>query len=223
MRYFSTNRNSPSVTFREAVELGQPRDRGLYFPSEIPQLAADFLVRLRDMSNDVIAFEMIRPYVAGEIPDDELFQICNETLSFPFPLVEITPGIYALELFHGPTLAFKDVGARFMSRCLRFFSKERSKKTLIIVATSGDTGAAVASGFEGIENMEVVILFPKGRVSRVQELQLTAVRDKVTTLEVLENFDQCQGLAKQALADAELRKSVFMTSANSINVARWLP
>jgi threonine synthase len=223
MRYFSTNRNSPSVTFREAVELGQPRDRGLYFPSEIPQLAADFLVRVRDMSNDEIAFEMIRPYVAGEISDDELFQICAETVNFPFPLVEITPGIYALELFHGPTLAFKDVGARFMSRCLRFFSKERSKKTLIIVATSGDTGAAVASGFEGIQNMEVVILFPKGRVSRVQELQLTAVRDKVTTLEVLGNFDQCQGLAKQALADAELRKSVFLTSANSINVARWLP
>jgi len=222
MHYFSTRRNAPHATFREAVELGQPQDLGLFFPSEIARLSPDFLATFRSLPNSEIAFEIIRPYVDGEIPDNELFEICSSSVDFPFPVVEIVSGIYALELFHGPSLAFKDVGARFMSRCLSYFSKERQSKTLVIVATSGDTGGAVAAGFEGLENVEVVILYPKGRVSGFQELQLTQPRGNVTTLEVRGSFDQCQALAKRALADPELRRSAFITSANSINVARWL-
>ncbi len=205
------------------MELGQPTDKGLFFPSEIPRFSARFLTDLRSRPNDEIAFEIIRPYVGGEIPDAELFQICSESVDFPFPLVQITPKIFALELFHGPTLAFKDVGARFMSRCMRFFSKGRSTKTLVIVATSGDTGGAVAAGFEGIDGVEVVIPYPKGRVSGYQELQLNTPRANVTTLEIRGSFDDCQVLAKCALSDTDLHRSAFITSANSINVARWLP
>lgn len=223
MHYFSTNDRSAHVTFGEAVLAGQPADRGLYFPERIPTLRADFLASFRDKSNPQIAFEVIRPYVAGEIPDETLFAICAETVNFPFPLVEITENISALELFHGPTLAFKDVGARFMSRCLRYFSEEKREKTIVLVATSGDTGGAVANGFHGVEGIEVVILYPQGKVSRVQELQLTTLGGNVTALEVAGTFDDCQALAKRALADAELQKQVFITSANSINVARWLP
>ena len=191
MRYFSTNRKSPHATFREVVELGQPADKGVFFPTEIPKLSAEFLADLLTRSNAEIAFEIIRPYVGGNIPDVELFEICAESIDFPFPLVQITPKIFALELFHGPTLAFKDVGARFMSQCLRFFSRNRTTRTLVIVATSGDTGGAVAAGFEGVDGVEVVILYPKGRISRFQEYQLTTPRVNVTTLEVRGSFDQC--------------------------------
>lgn len=223
MHYFSTNRTSPHVSFRDAVIGGQPDDKGLYFPSEIPKLSEDFFSGLSTMPNVQIAFEVIRPFVAGEIPDDKLFEICNETVNFSFPLVEISERISALELFHGPTLAFKDVGARFMSRCLRYFSRDQKEKTIVIVATSGDTGGAVAAGFHGARDIEVVILYPKGKVSKVQELQLTTFGGNVTTLELHGTFDDCQALAKQALADADLQSKVHLTSANSINVARWLP
>jgi threonine synthase len=223
MHYFSTNDRSAHVSFREAVRRGQPADKGLYFPERIPRLRADFLASFRGKSNFQIAFEVIRPYLAGEIPDEKLYEICAETVSFPFPLVKVTENISALELFHGPTLAFKDVGARFMSRCLQYFSLEKSEKTVVIVATSGDTGGAVANGFHGVPGVEVIILYPKGKVSRVQELQLTTLGGNVTALEVDGVFDDCQALAKRALADTELQKHVFLTSANSINVARWLP
>ncbi|MBK7392068.1 MAG: threonine synthase [Chloracidobacterium sp.] len=223
MHYFSTNRVSPHVSFRDAVLNGQPDDKGLYFPSEIPRLDADFLDRLTDIPNEQIAFDVIRPYVDGDIPDDTLFEICSETVNFDFPLVPITDRISTLELFHGPTLAFKDVGARFMSRCLRHFSQDNKEKTIVIVATSGDTGGAVAAGFHGVQGIEVVILYPKGKVSKVQELQLTTLGGNVTTLELHGNFDDCQALAKHALADSELQSKVHLTSANSINVARWLP
>jgi len=223
MHYFSTNRKSPRVSFRDAVLNGQPEDKGLYFPSEIPKLSAKFIAGLSATSNEQIAFDVIRPYVAGEIPDETLFEICAETVNFEFPLVPITDRIRALELFHGPTLAFKDVGARFMSRCLRHFSIENKEKTIVIVATSGDTGGAVAAGFHGVEDIEVVILYPKRKVSKVQELQLTTLGGNVTTLELHGNFDDCQALAKQALADPDLRSKVHLTSANSINIARWLP
>jgi len=163
------------------------------------------------------------PFVSGEIPDDKLFEICSETVNFDFPLVPINEKISTLELFHGPTLAFKDVGARFMSRCLQYFSRDNSGKTIVIVATSGDTGGAVAAGFHGVEGIEVVILYPKDKVSKVQELQLTTLGGNVTTLELHGNFDDCQALAKQALADGDLQSKVHLTSANSINVARWLP
>ncbi|MBP6002452.1 MAG: threonine synthase [Pyrinomonadaceae bacterium] len=223
MHYFSTTRISPHATFREAVLNGQPDDKGLYFPSEIPRLTQDFLTGYRDLTNEQIAFEVIRPYVAGEIPDERLFEICAETVNFSFPLVEISDRISTLELFHGPTLAFKDVGARFMSRCLGHFSQGSMAKTIVIVATSGDTGGAVAAGFHGVEDVEVVILYPSGKVSKVQELQLTTLGGNVTTLELRGTFDDCQALAKRALADGDLQSKVHLTSANSINVARWLP
>ena len=211
------------MRFGEAVLNGQPDDRGLYFPSEIPKLPAEFLARLSTVANEQIAFDVIRPFVAGEIPDETLFEICSETVNFEFPLVPITDQISTLELFHGPTLAFKDVGARFMSRCLQYFSRDAAGKTIVIVATSGDTGGAVAAGFHGVEGIEVVILYPKGKVSKVQELQLTTLGGNVTTLKLHGNFDDCQALAKRALADADLQSRVHLTSANSINVARWLP
>ncbi|HLM03413.1 MAG TPA: threonine synthase [Pyrinomonadaceae bacterium] len=223
MQYFSTNRKSPHAGFGEAVLNGQPPDKGLYFPEKIPTLSADFWKGFPAKSKEQIAFEVIQPFVGAEIPDRKLFEICAETVNFDFPLVRITDSIYTLELFRGATLAFKDVGARFMSRCLRYFSREKREKTIVIVATSGDTGGAVANGFFGVEGVEVVILYPRGKVSRVQELQLATLGRNVAALEVEGNFDDCQTLAKTALADEELKKRVFLTSANSINVARWLP
>ena len=223
MQYFSTNRKSPQASFKEAVLRGQPDDKGLYFPESIPKLPNEFFAGLHERSNEEIAFGVIKPYVGDAIPDEGLFEICAETVNFPFPLVQISESISALELFHGPTLAFKDVGARFMSRCLQHFSRERSEKTIVLVATSGDTGGAVANGFFGVEGAEVVILYPKDKVSKVQELQLTTLGGNVTTLALHGTFDDCQALAKRAIADAELQREVFITSANSINVARWLP
>ena len=223
MNYFSTNKQSVKATFREAVLNGQPPDRGLYFPEQIPQLSADFRRDLKKKAKEQIAFEVIKPYVSDEIPEEILFQICAETVNFDFPLIKITENIATLELFHGATLAFKDVGARFMSRCLQYFSREKSEKTIVIVATSGDTGGAVANGFFDVEGVDVVILYPQGKVSRVQELQLTTLGKNISALEVKGTFDDCQTLAKTALADEDLKRKVFLTSANSINVARWLP
>ncbi|MGB7209363.1 MAG: threonine synthase [Pyrinomonadaceae bacterium] len=223
MQYFSTNRKSPHATFKEAVLRGQPDDKGLYFPESIPKLSNEFFADLHERSNEEIAYDVIGPYVGDSIPNERLFAICAETVNFSFPLVAISERISALELFHGPTLAFKDVGARFMSRCLQHFSLDRSEKTIVLVATSGDTGGAVANGFFGVEGVEVVILYPKDKVSKVQELQLTTLGGNVTTLELHGTFDDCQALAKRAIADADLQKEVFITSANSINVARWLP
>ncbi len=223
MRYFSTNRSSPDVSFREAVLNGQPDDGGLYFPSEMPRLRDGLIDSLADLGNGEIASEVIRPFIGGEIDEYSLRQICRETVDFDFPLVPITERVSALELFHGPTLAFKDVGARFMSRCLGYFSEKTNEKTIVIVATSGDTGGAVAAGFHGVEGVDVVILYPKGKVSRVQELQLTTLGGNVTAFELDGTFDDCQAFAKQALADADLRSRARLTSANSINVARWLP
>lgn len=222
MQYFSTNRRSPEVSFREATLKGQPDDRGLYFPVEIPQLSAEFIRDLKGFSDSQIAFDVMRPYVEGSIPDETLFGICAETISFSFPLVRISDRIYSLELFHGPTLAFKDVGARFMSRCLQSLNQEVSK-TIVIVATSGDTGGAVASGLHNVEGIDVVILYPSGKVSEIQELQLTTLGGNIMALEVSADFDACQALAKTALADTDLTSRVRLTSANSINIGRWLP
>ncbi len=223
MNFFSTNKQSVKATFREAVLNGQPPDKGLYFPEKIPRLSADFWRDFKKKTKAQIAFEVIKPYVGDDISNETLLQICAETVNFDFPLVKITENIHALELFHGATLAFKDVGARFMSRCLQYFSREKSEKTIVIVATSGDTGGAVANGFFDVEGVEVVILYPQGKVSRVQELQLTTLGKNISALEVKGTFDDCQTLAKTALADEDLKRKVFLTSANSINVARWLP
>ena len=223
MQYFSTNRQSAHVSFREATLNGQPADRGLYFPEKIPQLSEEFWRDFSEKSKTQIAFEVIKPFVGDSINEETLFQICDETVNFDFPLVKITENISTLELFHGATLAFKDVGARFMSRCLRYFSQGMHEKTIVIVATSGDTGGAVANGFYGVEGVEVIILYPKGKVSRVQELQLTTLGKNITAIEVEGTFDDCQAFAKTALADDSIKSKVFLTSANSINVARWLP
>ena len=223
IQYFSTNRQSPIVGFREATIKGLAPDRGLYFPDRIPALSDDFIKKLNDLSKAEIAFQVIKPYVAGDIPDTDLYKICEETVAFDFPLQKINDHMYSLELFHGPTLAFKDVGARFMSRCLGHFSKQQSQKVTVLVATSGDTGGAVANGFLGVDGVDVVILYPSGKVSKVQELQLTTLGQNISALEVQGTFDDCQAMVKQAFADKELTDQMFLTSANSINVARWLP
>ncbi len=220
MQYFSTNRKAPLADFKTATINGQPSDKGLYFPESIPRVNWE---ELRKKSREDIAFSVIKPYVANEIDDETLFRICGETVDFDFPLVKISENISALELFHGSTLAFKDVGARFMSRCLRYFTRESEVKTVVLVATSGDTGGAVANGFYDVEGVEVIILYPKNKVSKIQELQLTTPGKNINAIEVDGTFDECQALAKQALADEEIKREIFITSANSINVARWLP
>jgi len=223
MKYFSTSNHSPKADFKEATLKGQAPDKGLYFPEKIPSLPEDFLKNITSFSNEEIAYKVIHPYIGETIPENKLKHIISETINFDFPLVKIEENIYSLELYHGPTLAFKDVGARFMSRCLEYFVKDGNKKVTVLVATSGDTGGAVASGFFNVEGIDVVILYPSGKVSSVQELQLTTYGNNITALEINGNFDDCQSLVKKAFADTELNEQLFLTSANSINVARWLP
>ncbi|WP_022825700.1 threonine synthase [Hymenobacter norwichensis] len=223
MRYYSLNQQAPTVDFRAATIAGQAPDGGLYFPERIPQFSPEVLANLKTMTRAELAFEVIQPYVGDAIPTDVLRSICAETVDFEFPLVPVTGQISALELFHGPTLAFKDVGARFMSRCLGYFSQQQTAPVTVLVATSGDTGGAVADGFLGVEGVEVVILYPSGKVSPLQELQLTTLGQNITALEVRGNFDDCQRLVKQAFLDPQVLAHRQLTSANSINVARWLP
>ena len=223
MNYYSTNKKAPVADFREAAIKGQAPDKGLYFPERIPQVDPELIRNLDDYSNEEIAFRVIQPYVGATIDEAQLFQIVSETVNFPIPLVPVTDQISSLELFHGPTLAFKDIGARFMSRCLGYFTKDRKEKITVLVATSGDTGGAVANGFFNVEGVEVVILYPSGKVSPVQEKQLTTLGHNIQALEVSGTFDDCQAMVKQAFADPELTQKLFLTSANSINVARWLP
>ena len=221
--FSSTNKKSPIVDFREATIKGQAPDRGLYFPEQVPALSKSFIDQLSMMSKEDIAFRVIKPYVEESIPEEDLHRIVSDTVNFDFPLVKVSENAYSLELFHGPTLAFKDVGARFMSRCLGYFSKDRKEKVFVLVATSGDTGSAVANGFYDVEGVEVVILYPSGKVSAVQEKQLTTLGKNIHSLEVDGTFDDCQKMVKQAFADHDLTSKLFLTSANSINIARWLP
>ena len=223
MFYYSTNHNSPIVDFKEATINGQAPDKGLYFPENIPVLSEHFIKNIESISNEAIAYEVIKPYVGDRIHASMLKKIVEETVNFPIPLVPVTNTIFSLELFHGPTLAFKDVGARFMSRCLGFFVKNQAKKITVLVATSGDTGGAVANGFYDIPNVEVVILYPSGKVSTVQEKQLTSLGKNIHALEVNGSFDDCQQMVKDIFANAADFEKLFLTSANSINVARWLP
>ncbi len=224
MQYYSLRRQAPAVDFRTAALTGQAPDGGLYFPDNIPRFGPDFLRDLPGLDRADLALAVMRPYVGGTIPDGALRAICAAAVDFPFPLVPVSAGIAALELFHGPTLAFKDVGARFMSRCLGYFAaRGDAPPVTVLVATSGDTGGAVASGFLGVPGVEVVILYPRGKVSPVQELQLTTLGQNITALEVSGTFDDCQALVKQAFRDPALAARRFLTSANSINVARWLP
>ena len=224
MKYYSLRHQSPLVDFRTATITGQAPDGGLYFPETIPKLSSGFRRELRSLSKATVALNVMRPYVGRTIPETDLQRICAEAVDFEFPLVPVAAGVTALELFHGPTLAFKDVGARFMSRCLGHFAKAGDTPPVtVLVATSGDTGGAVASGFLGVPGVEVVILYPAGKVSPVQEQQLTTLGQNITALEVSGTFDDCQALVKQAFLDPELAQNRFLTSANSINVARWLP
>jgi threonine synthase len=227
MLYYSTNNNSPGVDFKEATITGQAPDKGLYFPETIPSVDKNFIINIEQYSKEEIAFAIIQPYIDNVIPADDLQKIVAETINFEFPLVKVDENIFSLELFHGPTLAFKDVGARFMSRCLGYFVKNNPgnyrDKITVLVATSGDTGGAVAHGFYDVDGIDVIILYPGRKVSSVQELQLTTLGKNITALEIDGTFDDCQHLVKEAFADDELNKKVFLTSANSINVARWLP
>lgn len=223
MKYYSTNKRSEPVDFKEATIKGLAPDKGLYFPETIPQLDHTFINEIEKYSNAEIAFRVISPYIGNVIPAEKLMQIAHESIDFDIPLIRISGNIFSLELYHGPTLAFKDVGARFMSRCLGYFAKEKNEKVIVLVATSGDTGGAVANGFYNIDGVEVVILYPSGKVSSVQEKQLTTLGKNIHALEVEGNFDDCQRMVKDTFADEDLNKQLFLTSANSINVARWLP
>ncbi|WP_333601410.1 threonine synthase [Flavobacterium sp.] len=222
MKYFSLNNNSPKVSFQEAVVLGLAPDRGLYFPESITPLPHSFFDTIENLSHEEIAYEAIKQFVGDEIPEAELKRIIAETLCFDFPCVPVEDNVFSLELFHGPTMAFKDVGARFMSRCLGYFNRNDDKKVTVLVATSGDTGGAVASGFLGVKGVEVIILYPSGKVSDIQERQLTTLGQNIKALEVDGVFDDCQDMVKKAFLDDSL-KHKNLTSANSINIARWLP
>ena len=223
MNYYSLNKNAPIVDFKEAAIRGQAPDKGLYFPEYIPVIDKHLIENIEQVSNEELCFEVIRPYVGDAIPEDVLREIVAQTINFPIPLVDVEAGIQTLEMFHGNTLAFKDIGARFMSRCLGYFVKGDNRKVTVLVATSGDTGGAVADGFYGVEGVQVVILYPSGKVSMVQEKQLTTLGKNIFALEVNGTFDDCQRMVKQAFSDGDLTQSLFLTSANSINVARWLP
>ncbi|WP_435132422.1 threonine synthase [Formosa sp. A9] len=224
MKYFSLNQQAPDTTFKDAVIRGLAPDKGLYFPESITPLSPDFFKNIDKLSHTDIAFEAIKQFVSPEIPEADLKKIIEDTLSFDFPVVELNKNLSFLELFHGPTMAFKDVGARFMARCLGYFSKGNAQEDVtVLVATSGDTGGAVANGFLGVEGVNVVILYPSGKVSDIQEKQLTTLKKNITALEVNGTFDDCQDMVKQAFLDDDLISKMKLTSANSINVARWLP
>lgn len=221
MNYYSLHHKAPKVSFKEAVIKGLAPDRGIYFPENITPLSEDFIKNIDQYSHEEIAFEAIQQFVGDDIPSDVLKEIIAETLSFDFPIVSIEDNIGTLELFHGPTMAFKDVGARFMARCLGEFNRDKDENVTVLVATSGDTGGAVANGFLGVKGVDVVILYPSGKVSEIQEKQLTTLGQNITALEVDGVFDDCQDMVKTAFLDDEIDRT--LTSANSINIARWLP
>ena len=223
MKYYNLKDHQESVDFRAATIKGQGKEKGLFFPETIPSFDQEFIQNLSQYSDEEIAYQCMKDFIGDEIPPEVLQKIVTETISFEIPLKKINDNISVLELFHGPTLAFKDVGAGFMSRCLSYFLENQQKKVTVLVATSGDTGGAVAHGFYDLPGIDVVILYPKGRVSPVQEKQLTALGKNIYALEVNGSFDDCQSLVKQAFSNDEISKQLFLTSANSINVARWLP
>ena len=222
MKYISLNYNSKSTLFHNAVKRGLAPDRGLYFPETIPQLPQSFFDGIEKLSIPEMAYRVIKPYVGNKILKEKLMEIVTETLDFDFPIIDINENIAALELFQGPTLAFKDVGARFMARSLGYLNQDSNEKINVLVATSGDTGGAVANGFLGVEGINVFIFYPKGKVSEIQEKQLTTLGHNITAFEVDGVFDDCQEMVKTAFLDSGL-SSLNLTSANSINVARWLP
>ena len=229
MKYYSTNKKAPIATLEKAVVKGLAEDRGLYMPERIKTLDSKFFDEMPEMTFQEIALTVADAFFGEDVEPEALKRIVYDTLQFGCPLVKVTDNIYSLELFHGPTLAFKDVGARFMARLLQYFIKERREERgvrrdiNVLVATSGDTGSAVANGFLGVDGINVYVLYPKGKVSRIQESQFTTLGKNITAIEVDGVFDDCQTLVKNAFMDGELNKHMRLTSANSINVARFLP
>ena len=225
MKYYSTNGNAPIADLHKAVVKGLAEDRGLYMPQEIKKLPKAFFDDIQDMTFQNIAYNVASAFFGEDVDLDALQDIVYDTLQFDCPIVKVKDNIYSLELFHGPTLAFKDVGARFMARLLQYFIRMEGKSDLVnvLVATSGDTGSAVANGFLGVEGIHVYVLYPKGKVSPIQECQFTTLGQNITAVEVDGVFDDCQALVKSAFMDDELNKHMKLTSANSINVARFLP
>ena len=223
MKFYSTNNSKHLVSLQEAVIKGLAPDNGLYMPEKIPVLSSDFFSSLSDKSFREIAFAVAKEFVEEDISSDQLKNIIDHTVSFDAPLVEVGKNVFALELFHGPTLAFKDFGARFMSQMLGHFAKQQNREIVILVATSGDTGSAVANGFLSVAGTRVVVLYPKGKVSEIQEKQFTTLGKNITAIEVNGTFDDCQRLVKQAFLDQGLNETFFLTSANSINIARLIP
>jgi len=223
MRYYSTNRQVPEVSFEEAIFEGLPSDNGLYMPKTIPLLPASFFDSIEDKSLSEIGLAVAAKFIEDEIPKTNLQQIVEQTLNFDIPLIEVEKDIYSMELYHGPTLAFKDIGARFLAKCFNYFSGQKRDKTTILVATSGDTGSAVASGFLGSDTINVVLLYPKEKVSKIQEQQLTTFGQNITSCEVEGTFDDCQRMVKEAFLNLEMKEKFGLTSANSINIARLIP
>ena len=224
MKYYSTNRKASDATLEEAVVKGLAADRGLYMPHNIRILPASFYEQIDQLSFQEIASQVADAFFGEDVPAETLKQIVYDTLSFDVPVVRVKENIYSLELFHGPTLAFKDVGGRFMARLLGYFIRKEGKRQVnVLVATSGDTGSAVANGFLGVEGIHVYVLYPKGKVSEIQEKQFTTLGRNITAVEVDGTFDDCQALVKSAFMDQELNERMQLTSANSINVARFLP
>jgi threonine synthase len=223
MQYYSTNNRNHRVTLKEAVLRGLAPDDGLYMPEYIPVLPKSFFDSITEKSFQDNSLRVAKNLVGDDIPDVDLKRMIENTIQFDAPLVDLGDRIFSLELFHGPTMAFKDFGARFMSQLLSYFSRKEEKEIVILVATSGDTGSAVANGFLGVEGIRVVVLYPSGKVSDIQEKQFTTLGKNITALEVDGTFDDCQRLVKSAFQDEELRSRYFLTSANSINIARLIP
>ncbi|MBS1506727.1 MAG: threonine synthase [Bacteroidetes bacterium] len=223
MRFYSTNTTQQFVTLQQAVIQGLAPDNGLYMPEQIPVFPSEFFKTLSGKTFQEIALAVAKPFVGDEIPEEQLQTIIHNTITFDAPLVEVEKNIFSLELFHGPTAAFKDFGARFMSQVLGYFAQQQKREIVILVATSGDTGSAVANGFLGVPGTRVIVLYPSGKVSDIQEKQFTTLGKNITAVEVSGTFDDCQRLVKQAFLDEELKSKFFLTSANSINIARLIP
>ena len=224
MQYYSTNGKAPLATLEEAVVRGLAPDKGLYMPQEIRPLPQEFYDNIENMSFQEMSYQVAHNFFGDDVDAESLREIVFDTMAFETPIVKVEDNIYSLELFHGPTLAFKDVGARFMARLLRYFIKRKGKEQVnVLVATSGDTGSAVANGFLGVDGIHVYVLYPKGKVSKIQESQFTTLGKNITAIEVDGVFDDCQALVKSAFMDEELQGHMNLTSANSINVARFLP
>ena len=225
MKYYSTNNQAPIADLHKAVVKGLAEDRGLYMPERINKLPKEFFENINKMSFQEIAYTVANAFFGEDVDPDALHDIVYDTLSFDCPVAKVKDNIYTLELFHGPTLAFKDVGARFMARLLQYFIRQEGKgqQVNVLVATSGDTGSAVANGFLGVDGIHVYVLYPKGKVSPIQECQFTTLGKNITAIEVDGVFDDCHALVKNAFMDAELNQHMKLTSANSINVARFLP